>query len=215
MIDSVLPSLTTKGAVNLLRDAVSIILSQELASQKGKVTGEPLSFISSFFSDDVPNVYNERAVRWDVSELNAINIYVDKTTSIGTGSKTINRRATIIIDVATTADSDDTDNGASLAQITAMRMLDCISEILMADQYKTLGFVPSLGFIGGIDIGDTAQRLPEADEKGATYIGGSSLALDIKYNRDRLVNATKFFEENYTVLTADNGRFSVTINTTA
>lgn len=213
MIDSVLPSLTSDGAVNLLRDAVATILAQELVSQKSKVSGEALSFLESFFTDETPNIYTERAVRWDTSELNAINIYADKTMSIGTGSKTTNRRAVIVIDVATSEESTDSGNGGEESQKNAIRMLDCIFDILTADQYKTLIFLDKLGFIAGVDIGDTNQKLPEADENSSTYIGGSSMAYEVRYNRERLVNASKLFTENFTVVTADNGRFSVETNT--
>lgn len=140
---AVIPNQISERNFELIRDRIGIILTEELAAQ-------------NFTSDLGLEVWSERQIAFNQSELPAVNISYDNS---GYNSKNVSFKSgenRFFIDVFASDPSNDTEKGDVLAAKKVQRIAGIIDYILESPYYKTLGFDPGListSLVENLDMG--------------------------------------------------------------
>ncbi len=211
--------LNTNNSFEVVRDAVAAILYNELNEQLALAIAAPDSvyeaLLRSFFDQqpdttDELNLFVERFVRFNITELNAINLFWDRSLlSKGTQISNQESNTKIIIEVIVAHKGTDDIRGDSLASLNLQKMLGVIRSIIMHGNYITLGFARP--FIERRWVNDLNNFRPQENENRVTVdnIISGSVSLNVEFKEKNLGVAVEQLEENYTKIDADTGRFKI------
>lgn len=211
--------LNTNNSFEIVRDAVASILYTELNEQLALAIAAPdpvyEALLRSFFDQqpdttDELNLFVERFVRFDVTELNNINLYWDRS-FLGKGTQITNQKsnARIIIDVNVHHKGTEDDRGDKKASLVLQKMIGVIRSIIMHGNYVTLGFARP--FIERRWIEDMNNFRPQENENRVNIdnIITGNLALSVEFKEKNLGVAVEELEENYSKIDADTGKFKI------
>lgn len=216
----ILELLNTNNSFEVVRDAVAAILLVELNQQLALAIAAPdptyEALLRSFYDQqddmvtDELNLFVERFVRFDVTELNNINIYWDRSL-LGKGSQIKNQKSNtkIMIDVNVLHKGTVNERGDKLASLVLQKMLGVIRSIIMHGNYITLGFVRP--FIERRWIEDMNSFRPQENENRVNIdnMVTGNLTLSVEFNEKNLGITPEELEENYSRIDADTGRFRI------
>lgn len=127
-----IPAAIPTQAFELIRNRIAEILVDELPSQATLQGDSQLN----------ATVYVERFVPFDLTELPAINVSINRGAYSEHTQRSTDGEYTFNIDVHTSAKSTSTVRGDVLAQFRLQKMLGVCRGILEDSRYKTLGFAP-------------------------------------------------------------------------
>lgn len=211
--------LNTNNSFEIVRDAVASILYTELNEQLALAVAAPdpiyEALLRSFFDQqkdatDELNLFVERFVRFDITELNNINLYWDRSL-LGKGTQITNQESNtrIIIDVNVHHKGTEDDRGDKKASLVLQKMIGVIRSIIMHGNYVTLGFARP--FIERRWIEDLNNYRPQENENRVNIdnIITGNLALSVEFKEKNLGVAVEELEENYSKIDADTGKFKI------
>lgn len=132
---ALITALIAAQSFELVRDKVGAILALELANQV------------TLGGDDVlgAEVWKERIIPFDKTELPAINVTVMEGNYDGQTVKQADGTYTILIDGEVNAKSTSANDGDKLAMLKCQKLMGCIRAIIQDPQYRTLGYAQ--GFV--------------------------------------------------------------------
>lgn len=142
----------------LIRDRIALILKEELSNQATIQADNTLN----------PDVYIERIIDFGISELPAVNVYLNRSTfDEGTGEPTVKPGSyNYYIDVHTSGKATDAKRGDEASGVHLHRLMGLIFAILENPHYIRLDFQPSFG-ITNRQITDT--QIAEPKQTGDSY----------------------------------------------
>ena len=124
-------------AYELIRDQIGVIITDELRNQ----------FVTFGDPDlDIQNIFSERFVNFDKTELPAINIIYSGGSYDNQDSLTVDGHYTYNIDVEVSNKTTDLSRGDVASRRKLHKILGKIRAIIMSPYYQTLGF--QMPFIG-------------------------------------------------------------------
>ncbi|HMI01628.1 MAG TPA: hypothetical protein VK541_04055 [Pedobacter sp.] len=154
-----------------VRDAIGIILTEELNHQK-QLQG---------FDEEI-TVYSERITPMDEAEDLYFNVLLDSATYGGFTQKDSQGRTLYFIDVYTAGLAKSGKSGESYSTDRLHKFMGMARYILSYSEYKTLGFEP--GLIGGTYVESFATLDPAAKEdSNYTRFGRLQFAVRIQENQ--------------------------------
>lgn len=113
----------------LIRDSIGLIIKEELTNQK-------LLTSNKLFD---ANVYIERFVSFNHTELPAVNVIYDETIFSNKDNNSSTGEHQFIIDVVTASEDSSTERGDKLATLDLHKLLGVIRYILDCLEYRFLG----------------------------------------------------------------------------
>ena len=215
--------LNDKSAFEIVRDKVAIIVYNEMINQRNLSApagalpnAEYFEFISKFFKSNIvgdmlPNIFVERFTRLNTSELNALNIYYDRST-LSKGTQISNQRSDsrFQIDFFVAHKGTEDSKGDSLAAKDLHKIMGVVRNIIMHTIYITLGF--SKPFIQRRWIKELNAYKPNENENKVNVdnIITGNLSLSVEFDEKNLGVIAEELEENYTTVSVDEAaRFSI------
>ena len=152
-----------------IRDAIGVIIAQELAKQK---------ILTSNTLFDA-GVYVERFMTFDNTELPAVNIYFNDAKFSNQDMVSTTAENTYYIDVTTSSYDTSTNRGDKLASINCHKLLGVIRAILSSGEYRFLGLAQ--GIVQNKSITALEMSSPQPVGDGLHIISGR-VSIKIKAN---------------------------------
>jgi len=147
-----------------IRDQIGVILTLELAAQT-----EAASF----------NVWSERFIPFDTSELDAINVLFDNASYENHNPKDRDGEDQYFIDILVNAKhtgNTKAKKGDTIARKKVSRVAGIVAYILSSAEYYTLGFVP--GIIGSRWVSDIVVGV--ISDQDATHTAAARVTFKVK-----------------------------------
>jgi len=155
-------------AYELIRDQIGIIITDELANQYVLTSDEDLN---------ITNIFSERFITFDKSELTAINISLQDGNYDAQDSIETDAHYTFNIDVEVAAKSSELLRGDIHSRQKLHKIIGKIRAILMAPAYQTLGF--EMPFISNRKI-NSIQNDTTMQQRDAINSSFGRLILEVK-----------------------------------
>jgi len=191
-----------------IKEQIALILSTELAYQKdvSRSTGDDTGEILADFwnGDSELNIFLDRGVVLDEKEMPAI--VVNCQTAQWEPGSVASKNATgrYMVAVLTRSAATDTADGDALAAVMAQRIGGMCRAILMAQQYKTLGYTPGT-VVGGVQIGEMEIMTPR-NEENSGGVTAAILSVEVRYIDTEIVGAPVTLERLVSFVGTD-GRY--------
>lgn len=193
---AVLTAPIAKTRQEQVKERIALILSEELAYQKtvvrpeGDDTGD---YITDFWNgDNALNLFLDRGVVLDENEMPGI--IVNCQSANWESGSVANKQATgrYMVAVLTRAAATDSNEGDARAAVMAQRIGGMCRAILMAQQYKTLGYTPGT-LVGGVKIGEM-ETIQPTKEENAGGVTAAILSVEVQYIETEIVGAPVVLE---------------------
>ena len=154
-----IPAAIPTQAFELIRNRIAEILVDELPSQATLAGDSQLN----------ARVFVERFVQFDLTELPAVNVSINRTAYSEQTQRNTDGEHTFSVDVHTSAKSTSTVRGDSLAIFRLQKLLGVVRGILEDSRYKTLGFAPP--FIESRKVTAIEYAQPTEGDGTSTVVG--------------------------------------------
>lgn len=152
-----------------IRDAIGVIIAQELAKQKTLTTNVLFDAVT----------YVERFMPFDNTELPAVNVYFNDSKFSNQDHVSATAEMTFYVDVTTSAYDSASNRGDKQASINCHKLLGVLRAILSSGEYRFLGL--SQGIIQQRAVTDLQMSAPQPIGDSLHVISGR-LTLKIKAN---------------------------------
>jgi len=154
-------------AFELVRDRIGSIIADEMANQYAMSYDEDLNL----------DVWIERLIRFDHTELPAINVVLERGELDGHSQVSTDGTYTYDIDVYTSAKADDSETGDTKAMLKLHKIIGKCRSILENSRYKTLGF--SAPFVMNRGCRSIQIKIPDSQEALNVVIGRLTMTVKV------------------------------------
>jgi len=190
-------------AFELVRDRIADVLAEEIAAQLD-FTGD----FSDDFNAEGIDIYCERSIPFDKTELPAINVQLAKGDYNNEDAKFSDGNYVYNIDVYTSSKSTEDDQGDRLATLKLHKLIGVCRAILKAPVYRTLGF--QAPFIMRVTCGEFS--IAETTKQDTLHTAMGRLLFNVRVPENVELQVAKVingYETKWKIAESDKGYITI------